>query len=164
MTGHCSHPVSTQRNLTVLRNRRRGIWWWWWSGWLWNQCPGLQCWSTDCCVYRFLEPHTAFQKAAKCPLCTGFVILTFQKHTLLQNYLIITTGSYLWVSELAEVRGEVVFQAICSSWECHSTEEEEEQHQVGKCSCEIHHLQMQKSIYTKYGFLCVYGACVLYVL
>lgn len=49
--------------------------------------------------------------------------------------------SYTWISELAEVRREVESKPLCSSWECHPTKEEDEEHQVGEGSSEVHDLQ-----------------------
>lgn len=62
------------------------------------------------------------------------------------DYLIMTVSSYFWISEPAEVRVEVIFQSFSGAWERHTTEEEDDQHQVGECSSEVHHLQTQKCI------------------
>lgn len=55
-----------------------------------------------------------------------------------------TVSSYIGISELSEVRGEVISQSLPSTWECHSTDEEDEQYQVGEAGSEVHHLQTQK--------------------
>lgn len=61
-----------------------------------------------------------------------------------------TVSSYIGISELSEVRGEVISQSLPSTWECHSTDEEDEQYQVGEAGSEVHHLQTQKWIQTGY--------------
>lgn len=50
-------------------------------------------------------------------------------------------SSYIWITDLAEVWVEVIHQSLPRSWECHSTEEEDQEHQVGERSCEVHYLQ-----------------------
>lgn len=62
----------------------------------------------------------------------------------IQEQLIMTVSSYIGISELSEVRGEVISQSLPSTWECHSTDEEDEQYQVGEAGSEVHHLQTQK--------------------
>lgn len=75
-------------------------------------------------------------------LCAVFVIFAFHNQTL--QHLIIRVSSYIWITKSGEVGLEVVFQALSSSWERHSTDEEHKEHQVGKCSSEVHHLQTYK--------------------
>lgn len=77
-------------------------------------------------------------------MCAVFVIFAFHNQTLQHKHLIIRVSSYIWITKSGEVGLEVVFQALSSSWERHSTDEEHKEHQVGKCSSEVHHLQTYK--------------------
>lgn len=53
-------------------------------------------------------------------------------------------SSHVWVSELSEVRGEVELQPLASPGERHSTDEDDEEQQVGECGGEVDHLKTEK--------------------
>lgn len=50
----------------------------------------------------------------------------------------------MWFGELAEVRGEVEPEPFSSSGERHSTDEDDEEQQVGECGGEVDHLHRKK--------------------
>lgn len=50
-------------------------------------------------------------------------------------------SSHIWVSQLAEVRGEVEPETLSSPRERHSTDEDDDEQQVGKCGGEVYHLE-----------------------
>lgn len=61
--------------------------------------------------------------------------------------------TYAWISDLTKVRLQVIFHALDSPWQCHPSEEEDDQHHVGECSSEVHYLQTHKCMQAGYGFV-----------
>lgn len=51
------------------------------------------------------------------------------------------SSTHSWFGELAEVRDEVEPEPLSSPRERHSTDEDDEEQQVGECGGEIDHLQ-----------------------
>lgn len=51
------------------------------------------------------------------------------------------SSTHSWFDELAEVRDEVEPEPLSSPRERHSTDEDDEEQQVGECGGEIDHLQ-----------------------
>lgn len=59
----------------------------------------------------------------------------------LQKQSVPLLSSHLRVGQLAEVRGEVEPHTLSGPRERHSTDEDDEEQQVGECSCEVDHLE-----------------------
>lgn len=51
-----------------------------------------------------------------------------------------TYSSYIRISQFAEVRSEVIPQSLPGSRERHSTDEDDEEEQVGEWGSEVHYL------------------------
>lgn len=62
-------------------------------------------------------------------------------------------SSYFDINQTRVSDTEAKKNAICRSWKCHSTDEEDDQYHIRYCGCDVHHLQTQKCIQT---FVIVY--------
>ena len=52
---------------------------------------------------------------------------------------------YHGVGEAGRVRVEVELDALPGSWQCHPSDQQDQQHSVGECGRHVHHLEINRT-------------------